>query len=79
MAERSWPTTAVMKIIEEVKVVSALSGPPLDDKSNFLEMKIAVDELAEAREEELRKLFDFGCFEEISLAYAKEHKVITTT
>ncbi len=82
MAEKSLLTTAAMrrriraavKIIEDVKLVSALSGPPLDHRASFLNVQINADEVAESREEQLRKLFDFGCFEEVSLAYAKEHK-----
>ena len=54
---------AAVKIIEDVKLVSALSGPPLDDRASFLNVEINADELAEAREEELRNLFDFGCLE----------------
>ena len=42
---------AAVKIIDDVKLVSALSGPPLDDRASFLNVEINADELAEAREE----------------------------
>ncbi len=48
---------AAVKIIEDVKLASALSGPPLDDRASFLNVQTSADELAEAREEGATKAF----------------------